>query len=164
MRPGVSLSFVLHLVLHCELISITSFNAQNTIEGRCRCPLVRMRTLALREHKSCPMDTVGTWGLVLTRVLLEVGFSSCDSGLCSSLPSVLQWALRKVPVPCKSTVWFLESGFKRRKTQLILNSVFSVPLKDNLAVALSVVWVQLPLSAGNCKPTGTGLGFFLVLA
>lgn len=74
MRPGVSLSFVLHLVLHCELISITSFNAQNTIEGRCRCPLVRMRTLALREHKSCPMDTVGTWGLVLTRVLLEVGF------------------------------------------------------------------------------------------
>lgn len=161
MRPGVSLSFVLHLVLHCELISITSFNAQNTIEGRCRCPLVRMRTLAFREHKSCPMDTVGTWGLVLTRVLLEVGFSSCDSGLCSSLPSVLQWALRKVPVPCKSTVWFLESGFKRRKTQLILNSVFSVPLKDNLLVGLSVPWVQLASFSRELQANWYWLGLLL---
>lgn len=33
-----------------------------------------MRNLVLREHKSCPMDTVGTWGLVLTRVFLEVSF------------------------------------------------------------------------------------------
>lgn len=74
MRPRVSLSFVVPLVLHSELISFTSFNAHNTIEGRCQCPFVRMRNLVLREHKSCPMDTVGTWGLVLTRVFLEVSF------------------------------------------------------------------------------------------
>lgn len=56
----------------------------------------------LREHKSCPMDTVGTWGLVLTRVFLEVSFPFVTVDCVPAFLPVLQWALREVPVPCKS--------------------------------------------------------------